>query len=160
MWTFKQQENLLAWPQEAYHPRHTRSLVHRGGGGIPCPGWGTSSPTPLPPSRAGPGTALSTGPVIGLVYPQKAPGTKGWEGTWDQRPEYPPPPHPGGQANKLKRCVVEFLFFSCKGLCTVYIFLAGWLLLFTASEDSIFKSLIRKKILNPTNKTDCADKDR
>ena len=59
-------------PQEAYHPRHNQS-------------WGGGTPVP-----AGGGGYLSPSQDREYPHPQKGHGTRGWEGTWDQRLGYPP----------------------------------------------------------------------
>ena len=70
-----------------------------GGGGTSILGPDLSTPPPTCP-QLGPGQR----------YPQKGPGTRGWEGTWDQTLGYPQKGHgtrdgvppPRGLTNKLK----------------------------------------------------------
>ena len=73
-------------------------LVLVGGKGYPCPRTWLGYPLPLARTRTG--VPLPPGKDLGLetseqgYLPQRGPGTRGWEGTWDQRQGYPPPPPP------------------------------------------------------------------
>ena len=104
-------ESLLAWPQEAYRPRHcsTHSPVdesggegdspfHDQGGVLPFWLWGYplswigGHPLPLSP-ESGPGTGLYTGPVTGLEgTPQRTRDQRyPWKGQWPVTKGYPLP---------------------------------------------------------------------
>ena len=89
--------------QEAYRPQYNLSQ------GVPLsypgvPPWQDLGQNQGVPPQKGPRTRLGRdlGPEAGVPprkdlgpeageYPRKEPGTRGWEGTWDQRLGYPPP---------------------------------------------------------------------